>query len=273
MIILILFLLGICVGSFVNAFVWRLHEQERSKKKPRKELSILQGRSMCVHCRHQLGAKDLVPVLSWLELRGKCRYCHKPISWQYPLVEVSTAALFVFSYLWWPYGLETAGMIQFGFWLITAAIFMILAVYDLKWMLLPNKIVYPLIALSLAGVILQSVLLRDFSVVWQAFWGVVCLFGLFWFLFQLSNGKWIGGGDVKLAAALGLIVGGPIQAVLVIFLASLLGMFVSVPLMVRGKKSMTSKVPFGPFLLAATVIVVLFGDRMIDWYTKTLLGM
>src|SRR3989344_6490262 len=125
MIVAILIVLGLAFGSFVNALVWRLHEQEeraKSKEQRRKkgkakntaklsshtsvlsskDLSILKGRSMCPSCKHGLAAKDLVPVLSWLTLRGKCRYCHKPISIQYPLVELITATLFVISYLLWP---------------------------------------------------------------------------------------------------------------------------------------------------------------------------
>lgn len=272
MVILILFLLGLCLGSFVNAFVWRFHEQSKSKK-PKKDLSILHGRSMCVHCKHQLAVIDLIPLFSWLGRRGKCRYCKKPISWQYPVVELLTALIFALSFVVWPFGFELAGMVQFGFWLITLIFFMILAVYDLKWMLLPNKIVYPLIGFSLVSVVVQAIIQGSWNVLFGAFWGVLCLFGLFWFLFQLSNGKWIGGGDVKLAAALGIIVGGAVEALLVIFLASMMGMLVSIPLMARGKKTMSSKVPFGPFLLAATIAVVLFGGRMINWYTKTLLGL
>src|SRR4051812_7602742 len=103
MIYAILVVLGLCFGSFVNALVWRIHEQaeQGSKKKPNKsyidKLSIRKGRSMCPHCRHELKALDLLPVVSWLALRGKCRYCGKPISVQYPLVELLTACLFVTS--------------------------------------------------------------------------------------------------------------------------------------------------------------------------------
>ena len=100
-VIIILAWLGLCAGSFVNALVWRLHEQKRSKKADKK-LSILNGRSMCVHCRHELTWYDLIPLFSWLLLRGKCRYCKKPISWQYPIVELATAAVFVLSYIFWP---------------------------------------------------------------------------------------------------------------------------------------------------------------------------
>src|SRR4051812_13278636 len=100
MIIAVLIVFGLCLGSFVNALVWRVHEQEAAKK-PNKKLSVLNGRSMCPHCEHELAAKDLIPVLSWLSLGGKCRYCHKPISKQYPLVELLTALLVVGSYIWW----------------------------------------------------------------------------------------------------------------------------------------------------------------------------
>src|SRR3954465_436221 len=104
MIIAVLVVLGLCLGSFVNALVWRLHEQEEggSKKAAAKKLSIIKGRSMCPHCKHALKPIDLIPVISWLSLRGKCRYCSKPISIQYPIVELSTALLFVVSYIWWP---------------------------------------------------------------------------------------------------------------------------------------------------------------------------
>src|SRR5690606_15326595 len=104
MVIIVLALLGLIFGSFVNALVYRLHEQSAQGKKQRtkgkvknKQLSISKGRSICVHCKHELAWYDLIPVLSWLLLRGKCRYCHKPISRQYPVVELVTAAIFALS--------------------------------------------------------------------------------------------------------------------------------------------------------------------------------
>src|SRR5690242_7308270 len=111
-----LVVLGLCLGSFVNALVWRLHEQEELKiakpkgwRKRLRELSIMRGRSMCPHCRYQLAVVDLVPVVSWLSLRGKCRYCSKPIGWQYPVVEAGVAVLFALSYVWWPLALHGYG--------------------------------------------------------------------------------------------------------------------------------------------------------------------
>lgn len=273
MIIAVLIMLGLCFGSFTNALVWRLHEQKQGKnsKKTKAELSIVKGRSMCPHCRHTLGAKDLLPVLSWIELRGKCRYCQKPISAQYPLVELTTVILFVVSYLVWPYDFSAAEIVSFGFWLVILIFFMSLCLYDLKWMLLPNKVVYPLIGVVALSVIAQAILNMSLSPAIEGLWGVLCLAGLFYALFQISGGKWIGGGDVKLAIALGLLVGGPIKAFLLLFVASVLGVLVTLPLLIKGQKKYTSKIPFGPFLLGATIIVYLFGTVLVDWYLQHIL--
>ena len=110
MIIVLLVVLGLCLGSFVNALIWRLHEQATAtgKKKPDKKylarLSITKGRSMCSRCHHELAVKDLIPVFSWLSLGGKCRYCRKPIA-DNPLIEICMPLLFVASYIWWPVAL------------------------------------------------------------------------------------------------------------------------------------------------------------------------
>jgi prepilin signal peptidase PulO-like enzyme (type II secretory pathway) len=280
MIIVALALLGLIFGSFVNAFVWRLHEQETllgKKKKPSEQqlakFSILRGRSMCPHCQHELAAKDLVPVFSWLLLRGKCRYCSKPISWQYPLVEAATAGLFAISYAYWPAGLDNAlQVVIFAVWLIFVVMFMALTVYDLRWLLLPDRVVFPLILLAIVYVVLKAADASDFHVVLNSALGALVIAGTFWTLFQVSGGKWIGGGDVKLAVVLGLLAGTPMKALLVLFFSSVIGTICSIPLLMKGKKAMKVQVPFGPFLMAATLVVVLFGTSLIDWYTKLLVG-
>ncbi len=274
MIIVILVLLGLCLGSFTNALVWRLHKQEAAKtKKAKQKYSIARGRSMCPSCQHQLSAKDLVPVLSWLSLGGKCRYCRAPISWQYPAVELALAALFVLSYLVWPYDWSSKEAILFGFWLVFLTGFMVLAVYDLRWYLLPDKIVFLLIALALVQVFVVSIIYGGgIGVITTAWWGLVVGGGIFYALFELSGGRWIGGGDVKLGIALGLLLGGPINSMLMIFIASLLGTTVALPMMLVGRAKTSSRLPFGPFLLAATIIVYLFGNSLITWYKQKLLA-
>ena len=274
----ILAVFGLAWGSFVNAFVWRFHRHEQSGWKLGKpkigndRYSIMHGRSMCVHCHHELAWYDLLPVLSWLMLKGKCRYCHKLISWQYPLVEALTAVLFVVSYLYWPYRLDAASWALFGLWLAFLVGFMALIVYDLRWMILPNKIVYVLTALAVVQVAPKAILNSDeLGVVTGAFWGFVTIGGLFYALFQVSKGRWIGGGDVKLAFMIGILVGGPVNSLLVLFISSVLGTAVSLPLMAKKNLKISSRIPFGPFLLVATIIVYLFADRINNWYLNSFL--
>lgn len=279
MIIVAIGLLGLLFGSFVNAFVWRLHEQELLKGKKTKkalqrlkDLSISKGRSMCVDCGHELAAKDLVPVLSWLYLRGKCRYCHKAISWQYPLVEVITAILFVISYLFWPVALSGIGLFQFVIWLFFVVMFVALTVYDMRWFLLPDRVVLPVVIIGFVEVIVVAIGRHSLSALYMPLLGAAVIFGLFFGLFQYSKGEWIGGGDVKIAPALGLLAASPLKGFMVVFFASLIGTVVALPMLIKSKEAMTSKIPFGPYLLVATFIVVLYGDKIVQLYQKLLLA-
>jgi prepilin signal peptidase PulO-like enzyme (type II secretory pathway) len=273
--IIFLTFFGLAWGSFVNAAVWRLHELETRKKltkKQKNELSIARGRSMCVQCKHTLAWYDLIPVVSWVGLRGKCRYCHGSISWQYPVVELLTAGLFVWSYAAWPFGFDAAGWLLFVFWLVFLVGFVALAVYDLKWMELPNKVVYPLTGLAVLQLLAKAVVTGNIvGAVVGASLGFLVIGGLFYGLFQLSGGKWIGGGDVKLAFMIGPLVGGGFEALMVIFFASVMGTLVSLPLMARKSLRVSSRIPFGPFLLAATIVVYLYSERIISWYSQGLL--
>lgn len=277
MIVAVLFVFGLIFGSFVNALVWRLHEQAKlnrkkggAARKRREELSISKGRSMCPHCGHELAAKDLVPVLSWLWLRGKCRYCHKPIP-DSPIVELLAGTLFAMSYASWPHGFHGAGLFQFICWLAFLVGFVALTVYDLRWYILPDKIVFPLIGLAVVQVVVLAVLHHTFADLWQPVAGATVIFGLFWILFQVSGGSWIGGGDVKLALVLGALAGSPFRALTVIFFASLAGTLFSIPELLKGKQGLTRRIPFGPSLLLATYIVVLYGDPISQWYQSLVL--
>jgi prepilin signal peptidase PulO-like enzyme (type II secretory pathway) len=274
--ITVLIYLGLCFGSFVNALVWRLHKQESAtSSKQKAKYSISSGRSRCVHCKHSLSSIDLIPVVSWLLLRGKCRYCHKPISSQYPLVETATAALFVISYIYWP-GFEgnnsdIGAWLDFSVWLISLVGFVALVVYDLRWMLLPNRIIFPLLVIAGLNAVGQSLLSSDISPLISAGWGILIGGGIFYLLFQISNGRWIGGGDVKLGFLLGILIGGPTSAFLMIFLASVLGSIYSVPFLIKGKLTAKARIPFGPFLIAAAIITKLYGGQLIDWYSGSFL--
>jgi len=274
MIILGLFLLGLALGSFANALVWRVRQQSKSKNNAKPELSIIKGRSMCPNCRHELKPIDLIPVISWLLLKGRCRYCNKPISWQYPLVELLTGLIFVWSYLAWPYKLDNfAGYLYLALWLCVLVGFMALIVYDLRWMLLPDRIVLPL-GLVASGMSLITVLRSDkpLIAVLSVFLSLAIAGGIFYVLYQVSEGKWIGGGDIKLGWVIGLILATPARSFLMLFLASFIGTIISLPLLLRHRLKKTSIIPFGPFLMIAAFIVQLYGSSILHWYTKTFIG-
>ena len=131
-------ILGLLIGSAINAIVWRLYVGR----------SWAHGRSMCPDCEHKLAGKDLIPVLSWLWLRGRCRYCQKRIHWQYPLVEAITAVLFTWSAVVLA-PVTVAGVVLLGVWLSLLTLLVILAVYDTRWLILPDKILFP--AIGVAG--------------------------------------------------------------------------------------------------------------------------
>jgi prepilin signal peptidase PulO-like enzyme (type II secretory pathway) len=187
-------------------------------------------------------------------------------------VELLTASLFALSLWAWPAAINGTELIRFGVWLVLLTGLIALAIYDLRWMLLPHKLVYPLIGL-VVGQWLLIWLLDGLSRAQLAGIGLGALIGggFFYALFQLSRGRWIGGGDVKLGVLLGLIVADGLQAWLMLFIAALLGSLVTIPLLLSGKATRRSRIPFGPFLIIAAVIVVLFGSSLIDALDRFLL--
>jgi len=308
MVIVLLIILGLCFGSFVNAFVWRMRAKdvlvykgdleteangmatkaEKATKTDKlsalsaAELSITKGRSMCVHCHHELAPKDLIPVVSYLTLGGKCRYCRQPIQ-DTPLSELMTPLLFVVSYLTWPQPLHGAHVFTFCLWLVFLVGFVALAIYDIRWFELPHKIVLPLIGLAAVQTFAVAF---GFDGGWhslaRAGAGALLGGGIFLVLYivspkqKLEDGTsisaWIGGGDITLGTLIGLLVGGPGGALLLIFMASLVGTLVALPLLVAGKANRRTHLPFGPYLLLAGIIVQLWGTGLISWYTSLFLG-
>ncbi len=259
-----LFILGLCLGSFVNALVWRIHVKK----------DWVKARSQCPNCAHQLAARDLVPVLSWLWLRGKCRYCKAPILGQYPLVEITGALVLSSSYLLWPYPLsEIDNLVLFVTWLVSSVGLLALLVYDIRWMILPNKIIYPTFFIAAAGQLIYVIGFEPhkFSYLLQWMLSVTIASGIFLVLFLISKGRWIGYGDVRLGLITGTLLHSPILALLMIFLASLLGSVAVLPMLLAGKKSLSEKLPYGPFLIAATFICLIFGDNLISYYKSLFL--
>lgn len=231
---------GLIVGSFLNAVIYRLHVNR----------SIFEAHSICPHCKHQLSALDLVPVLSFLALRGRCRYCKKPISWQYPLVELATATAFLLIYL----QLTTYNLFLFAF----ACFLIVIFVYDLKHYLILDKVVFP--AAVLAAVYQYQQGRLDEAVI-----GALLLSGFFAFLYLISCGRYIGAGDIKLGIFLGLLVPFP-ETIALFLLAYFSGALVSLPLLFAKRKSMQDRLPFGTFLTFAAFISMVWGAELISWY-------
>lgn len=247
---------GLVVGSFLNAVIYRLHSRQ----------SLLEAHSRCVHCGHKLAPRDLIPVVSFFILRRRCRYCHKPISWQYPLVEITTAAAFVMIFNFSARGGSLpgwqAGALGGQFWFQTVFIcfLIVIFVYDLKHYLILDRILLPACIL----VIIYQSWQRQFV---PALYGALLLAGFFGLLYLVSKGRWIGAGDVKLGFFLGLLVPFP-QTLVVFFLAYFLGAIVSGFLLLLRTKKLTDRLPFGTFLTAAAFLAMLWGEKIINWYFR-----
>ena len=276
MVYIILAILGLAFGSFINALVWRMHHAQQVRIKPKSQkkrrtareadnhTSVWRGRSVCSHCQHSLAAADLIPVISWLYLRGRCRYCHEPIT-DSPLAELLLPVLLIVSYVAWPLELGGLGWLQFGIWSLLLVILVALLIYDIRWMLLPNKLVF-WFSLLAGTITISRIPEAGMGIALSALLGVMSVAGIFFSLYYLSRGRWIGFGDVKLGVGIGLLVANPLHGLMVIFLASIMGSVVAIPQMIKGKLGVRSKLPFGPFLLLAAWCVFLFSDVIMAWY-------
>ena len=215
-----------------------------------------------------MGVLDLVPLLSWLVLRGRCRRCKARVSCYYPAVEAVTATSFVLFYAFWPYGFAGWDLALFAGYLLALVLLLALAIYDLRWWLLPNKLTYPLAGWAAALVGIRLLGGADPGLLPAALLGALAGGGLFYALFQVSD-KYIGGGDVKLGFVLGLLLVDWRLSLLTIFLSSLIGTAVALPFLLRRKKggAFKAKLPFGPFLIAAALLAFWFGGPLIEWYS------
>ena len=261
---ILIFLLGLSVGSFLNVIICCLETKE----------PIFLSRSHCPKCGALLKWSDLIPLVSFLIQKGKCRYCGKKISWQYPLVELATGLLFLFVVLKSPLATGGSYSIATGFFaslrmtmimeplffLLVICFLLVIFVYDLKHYLIPDKIVYPAIIITLLNLGAKLLRIEELSSqIYTPLLAALLASGFFLFLVLISKGKWLGLGDVKLAGLMGLILGWP-NILLALFLAFMSGAIVGITLIVAGKKTMKSQIPFGPFLAGATLVIIIFGD-------------
>lgn len=237
------FLLGACIGSFLNVCIYRL---------PREE-SVVSEPSHCTRCGRKLGVADLVPLLSYLWLRGRCRGCGTRISLQYPLVELLTALLFLAAYLTWGISWHTLSM-----WVFLSVLVSV-SMVDIHHRIIPDEI---LLVGTVLGVPL--VLLTSIS---SLISGLIGFFGagiLLLLIAVLSRGG-MGGGDIKLSAVMGLFLGWQGVAV-ALFLSFLTGGLAGILLLVTKLKGRKDAVPFGPYLALGGLAAAFYADAIIKWY-------
>lgn len=255
MITAFVFVFGLLVGSFINAVVYRLHTGE----------SPFRGRSHCARCKRTLEAQDLVPIFSFMFLKGRCRYCKKKISWQYPIVEFVTAVLFALTY-WRMAQLYTDAATVAAHTVVYAVfiVFLIIIfVYDLKHYLILDVVIVPAAIFAfIANVALGEVW-------WKMLAAGALIAGFFAVQYFVSGGRWIGGGDIRLGALMGFMLSSPL-AFVALFLAYIIGGIVGVGLILAGKKTMGSKVPFGTFLTVSSYIALLYGSTLLTWYLQAI---
>jgi len=248
--ILLFAILGLVIGSFLNVCIDRL---PRSK-------SIVFPPSHCEACQHKLSVRDLIPVFSYLRLRGRCRYCQASIPRKLLWVELATAV--IFALLYWHYGLSAELVVMIFY----ACLFTIVFVIDLEHGLILNKVVYP----SMVVALLLALLPRPWFTQWvitgvaNAALGGAVGFVIFLLIALASRGG-MGWGDVKLAALIGLATGFPL-VFLAIIMGAILGGIVAVALVIAKKRKRRQTIPFGPFLALAAMVTLLWGSNILSWY-------
>ena len=233
--LILFFVLGTVFGSFGNVLIFRLPKGE-----------TIFGRSHCTSCNKTLRAWQLIPIVSFVLLRAKCASCKKPISWQYPLVEIACGSLFAAAFTFTHFQYVHAAVLSLVLWLLFT-----IAIIDARTMRIPDALNFPLVLLSAVYAVLMG------QINWLALVIGLGFFGLQW---VLSNGAWVGSGDIILVASMALILGSWEKMIVGIFLAYIIGSAVAALFLLTGNKSRKDVLAFAPFLVASTIATLLYGD-------------
>lgn len=240
--VLLATLLGLIVGSFLNVVVARV-----PKDQP------LTGRSRCPHCRQTLGVSDLVPLVSFVLLRGRCRFCQKAIAWRYPLVELACGFLFALAAL--RFGVSWSAL-----WLVVVGSFALaLFVIDLERQVVPDQLSLPA---ALLGGGLAFLTGRAFT---NLALGAIVGAAFFALQYVISRGRWVGDGDIRLGVLVGASLGLR-DLIVAVVLAYVAGALVALGLLVARRARLSSRLPFGAFLMPALVVAFVAGGPIATWY-------
>ena len=256
---ILMFIIGACFGSFLCCQARRLHL--RSSSKPKKPSPKLNKRSICLHCKHQLRWYDNLPIVSWLLLKGKCRYCHKKIGLAELLSELGLALAFLLLSI--SFNLYSVTILEWAVFAIALLLTLslgFLAIYDGLYGELPT--IFLIVSIIIAGIVFAlkiylSLQTAPFapSLILSPALAVLILGGLYLVLYLISKGKWVGDGDWLLATAIALALGTPWLALIALFLANLLACLVMYPVVKTNRKA---RIHLGPFLVTAFIIVYAF---------------
>ncbi len=271
--------LGLAVGSFLNSFIYRLERREGVVFSERRKLA----RSRCPACRRVLRWFELIPLVSFFALGRRCRTCRTHISWQYPAVEFLTAVLFglvFWQVVWFPLALPLAldpgqiallRLVTLLFKLYVVAVFVVVSVFDARSYVIPDRVIWPAIFVAFVYNGIRSLLSQDLMLFLGALGAGLGAAGFFWLIVAFSRGQWLGLGDVKLVAFLGLLLGWP-RILPALALAFWSGAIVGGVLLIAGRKKISSPIPFGPYLVLGALIVLVWGDAIARawWFTRFL---
>lgn len=262
---IVMFVIGACIGSFLCCQARRLHIRNQSKEKHKS----LNKRSICLHCKKQLKWYDNIPIISWLALRGKCRHCHKKIGLAEFLSEITTGVALLL--LCNTINLANATILDWAIFAVAIVLtftFIFLAIYDGLYGELPSlclvlSIIFAIILLSLK--IYSSLLISPFTpaLIIDPLLSIAILGGLYFALYLISKGKWVGDGDWLLGTAIAIALGTPWLALIVLFLSNFLACLIMYPIMKSpsDKRSRPHhKIHFGPFLVIAFIITYSFAS-------------
>jgi len=264
----VVFVFGLMVGSFLNVCICRLPQEEQ----------VVRGRSHCPSCRHTIAWHDNIPLLSFIGLKGRCRFCKARISWVYPAVELATGILLLAVLA--RFGLTVSALVCGVF----AASLIVISVIDARTMTIPDQITKPGLWIGMVLSFLVpalhgtqsrwAALLASFlgaAVGWGLIFGMA-LIGRWMFrkkLQSIGEEEAVGGGDLKLMAMVGAVIGAPKVLLVILFLAPLIGSLIGLILKARFGRDL---IPYGPFLSLGTLIVLFCGDGILNWYRNLLFG-
>ncbi len=250
-IIFITFVFGTLIGSFISVLIHRT----KTKKK-----GILLGRSQCPHCKKTLKWSNLIPILSWILQNGKCQKCKKKISIHYPLLEIVTGLIFVTTLLTWDFTTQKELLPHFVFYLAEFIFLIAIFFFDLLHKEIPDSFSLPAILIAIVGGLLLKTVAPASMVL-----GILVVGGFFLVQFVLSKGVWVGGGDIRLGALMGALLGLN-MGLMSLVLAYLIGGIFATYLMIAKKVSRKTQIPFGPFLITGLLTTLFYGEQLLAIY-------